>query len=146
MSSFFYIPEIKPSSHITTKQIRENCVTLSNLKLLLFWFFLFQNFLLNKIDICKSRIENLNTREFLCLQSIKSMELLETTELLRRFSVCALSKIHLDSYRSICKILLILSWSINLNLGQSMEFKMKICFMYFCFMIVFFMETAFTII
>ena len=40
-----------------------------------------------KIDIRKSRIENLkevNTRKFLCLYSIKSMELVEKTELLRR--------------------------------------------------------------
>ena len=57
---------------------------LSILKLLLLCFFLFQ--LLNKIDIRKSRIENLkdvNTREFLCFCSIKSMELVEKTELLK---------------------------------------------------------------
>ena len=45
------------------------------------------------------------------------MELVEKTELLRRLSVYALSEIHLDRYRSFCKILLILSWDINLNPG-----------------------------
>ena len=61
------------------------CVTLSNLKLLLLCFFLFQ--LLSRIDIRKSRIENLkevNTPEFLCLHLTKSMELVEKTEFLRR--------------------------------------------------------------
>ena len=73
---------------------------------------------LNKIDISESRIENfkqVNTREFLCLHSIKSMELVEKTELLRRLSVYALSKIHLDRYGFFRKILLILSWDININ-------------------------------
>ena len=45
------------------------------------------------------------------------MELVEKTELLRRFSAYALSKTHLDRYRSFRKILLILSWDINLNPG-----------------------------
>ena len=58
-----------------------------------------------------------NTCEFLCLHSIKSVELVEKTELLRRLSVYALSKIHLDRYGSFRKILLILSWDINLNPG-----------------------------
>ena len=78
--------------------MKRKCVTLSNFKLLLLRFFLFQ--LLSKIDICKSRIENLkevNTGEFLCLHSIRSMELSEKTELLRRLFVYTLSKIHLDS-------------------------------------------------
>ena len=116
------------------KTIKRKCVTLSNLKLLLLCFFLFQ--LLNKIDVRKSRIENLkevSTREFLCLHSIKSMELVEKTivkrnglsvsyeyekiELLRRLPVCALSKIYLDRYGCFLKILLVLSWDINLNLG-----------------------------
>ena len=73
---------------------------------------------LNKIDISESRIENfkqVNTREFLCLHSIKSMELVEKTELLRRLSVYALSKIHSDRYGFFRKILLILSWDININ-------------------------------
>lgn len=37
------------------------------------------------------------------------------TEVLRRLSAYPLSKIHLDRYRSFGKILLILSWVINLN-------------------------------
>ena len=45
------------------------------------------------------------------------MELVEKTELLRRLSVYALSKIHLDRYGSFCKIPLKLSWDINLNPG-----------------------------
>ena len=68
----------------------------------------------------KSRIKNLkevNTHEFLCLHSIKSTELVEKTESLRRLSVYALSKIHLDRYGSFLKILLILSRDINLNPG-----------------------------
>ena len=43
------------------------------------------------------------------------MELVEKTELLRRLSVYALSKIRLDRYGSFRKILFILSWNINLN-------------------------------
>ena len=43
------------------------------------------------------------------------MELVEKTELFRRFSVYALPKIHLETHRSFCKILLILSRNINLN-------------------------------
>ena len=100
------------------KTTKRKCVKLSNLKLLFLCFFLFQ--LSNKIDIRKSRIENLkevNTSEFLCLHSVTSMELVEKTELLRRLSVYALSKIHLDRYGSFHKILLIISWNINLNPG-----------------------------
>ena len=77
---------------------------------------------LTQNDINKSRIENLkekNTCEFFCLHSIKSVELVEKTELLRRLTVYALSKIHLDRYQSFGKILLILSWDINLNPGAS---------------------------
>ena len=62
--------------------------------------FIFQ--LLSKIDIRKSRIGNLkevNTREFLCLHSIKYMEFAEKTELLRRWPVYALSKIRLKQVR-----------------------------------------------
>ena len=127
--------------------IKRKCVTLSNLELLILRFFLFQ--LLSKIDTCKSRIEKLkevNTGKFLCLYLIKSMEVVEKTELLRRLSVYTLSKIHLDRYRSFRQILLIPSWDINLNPGQCMEFKMKIGFTYFPFMIVVFPETGFTIV
>ena len=46
------------------------------------------------------------------------MELVEKTELLRRLSVYALSKIHLDRYKPFRKILLILSWDTNLNPGS----------------------------
>ena len=66
----------------------------------------------------RSRIKNLkevNTCEFLCLHSIRSMELIEKTELLRILSAYALPKIHLDRYGSFRKILLILSWDIHLN-------------------------------
>ena len=44
--------------------------------------------------------------------------LVEKTELLSRLSAYALSKIDLDRYGSFRKILLTLSWDINLNLGQ----------------------------
>ena len=118
MSSLFLHSRNRPVKSCYNKTTKRKCVTLSNLKLLLLCFFLFQ--LLNKIDICKSRIRNLkevNTHEFLCLHSIKSMELVEKTELLRRLSVYALSKIHLDRYGSFHKILLTLSWDINLNPG-----------------------------
>ena len=118
MFSLFLHSRNRPVKSYYNKTTKRKCVTLSNLKLLLLCFFLFQ--LLNKIDIRKSRIENLkevNTHEFLCLHSIKSMELVEKTELLRRLSVYALSKIHLDRYGSFCRILLILSWDINVNAG-----------------------------
>ena len=46
------------------------------------------------------------------------MELVEKTELLRRLSVYALPKIHLVGKGSFRNVLLILSWDINLNLGQ----------------------------
>ena len=71
--------------------IKGKYVTLSNLKLLL----------LSKIDIRKNRTKNLeeiNTCEFLCLNLVKSMELVEETELSRRLSLYALPKIHLDRY------------------------------------------------
>ena len=45
------------------------------------------------------------------------MELVEKTESLRRLSFYALTKFSLDRYRSFRKILLILSWDINLNPG-----------------------------
>ena len=48
---------------------------------------------------------------------IKSMDLVEKTKLLRRLSVCALSKTHLDRYGSFLKIWLILSWDLNLDSG-----------------------------
>ena len=110
MSSLFLHSRNRPLKSYYNKTTKRKCVTLSNLKLLLLCFFLFQ--LLNKIDIRKSRIRNLkevNTHEFLCLHSIKSMELVEKTELLRRLSVYALSKTHLDRYGSFRKILLLLS-------------------------------------
>ena len=118
--------------------------------LILNFFSLFLSLqLLNKIDIRKSRIENLkqvNTREFFCLHLIKPMEFVEKTELLRRLSVNALWKIHLNRYGSFCKILLILSWDINLNPGPIHGIQNENCSMYFCFMIVIFLETTFTII
>ena len=46
-----------------------------------------------------------------------SMKLVEKTELLRRLSAYALSKIHLDRNGSFGKILLILSWDVDRNLG-----------------------------
>ena len=49
------------------------------------------------------------------MNSIKSIKLADKTELLGRLSVYALSKIHLDKYESFRKILLILSWDMNLN-------------------------------
>ena len=51
------------------------------------------------------------------------MELVEKAELLRRLSLYALSKIHLDKYGSFRKILLILSWDINLNPGHGIQNK-----------------------
>ena len=118
MPSLFLHSRNRPLESYNNKTTKRKCVTLSNLKLLFLCFFLFQ--LLNKTDICKSRIENLkevSTREFLCLHSIKPTELIEKTELLRRLSVYALSKFHLDRYGSFRKILLTLSWHINLNPG-----------------------------
>ena len=147
MSSFFSPSRNRPFKLYYNKTTKRKCVTLSNLKLVLLRFFLFQ--LLNEIVIRKSRIENLkevNTLEFLCLHSIKSMDLVEKTELLRRLPVYALSKIHLDRYGSFRKILLILSWDINLNLWPVHGIQNEIYFTYFRFMIVFFLETAFTII
>ena len=96
MSSLFLHSRNRTLEPYYNTTIKIKCVTLSNLKLLL-CFFLFQ--LLSKIAIRKSRIENLkevNTREFFCLHSIKSMELVEKTKLWRRLSVYASSKIHLD--------------------------------------------------
>ena len=118
MSSLFLHSRNRILKSYYNKAAKRKCVRLSNLKLLLLCFFLFQ--LLNKIDTHKSRIEILKeakTREFLCLHSVKAMELVEKTELLRRLSVYALSKIHLDRYRSFRKILVILSRDINLNPG-----------------------------
>ena len=116
MSSLFLHSRNRPFTSYYNKTTKRKCVTLSNLQLLLLCFFLFQ--LLNKTDIRKSRIENLkevNTHEFLCLHSIK--ELVEKTESLRGLSVYALSKIHLERYEFLRKIVLILSWDINLNPG-----------------------------
>ena len=45
------------------------------------------------------------------------MKVVDKTELLRRLFFYALSKIHLDRYGSFLKVLLILSYDINLNLG-----------------------------
>ena len=120
MSSLFLHSRNRPLKSYYNKTTKRKCVTLSNLKLLLLCFFLFQ--LLNKIDIRKSRIKNLkkvNTHdEFLWLHLIKSMKLVEKTELLRRFCDYALSKIHFDRYGSFHKILLIFSWDMNLNPGS----------------------------
>ena len=85
MSSLFLHSRNRPLKSYYSKTTKRKCVTLSNLKLLLLCFFLFQ--LLNKIDTLKSRIENLkevNTHEFLCVYSIKAMELVEKTKLLRK--------------------------------------------------------------
>ena len=83
---------------------------------LLLCFFLFQ--LLSKINTHKSRYENLKevkVGELLCLHSIRSLELVRKTDLSRRLSFYALSKIHLDRHGSLRKILLIISRDINLN-------------------------------
>lgn len=48
---------------------------------------------------------------------IKSMELAEKTKSLRRLSVCALPKTHLDRYGSFRKIWLILSRDLNIDSG-----------------------------
>ena len=83
MSSLFLNSRNRLLKSYYNKTIKRKCVALSTLKLLLLYCFLFQ--LLNKIDLSKSRIENLkevNTREFLCLHSIKYTELVEKIELL----------------------------------------------------------------
>ena len=53
------------------------------------------------------------------MHSIKSMELVEKTELLRRLSVYALSMIHLDRYGSFRKILLIYSALAKMSAGMN---------------------------
>ena len=57
MSSLFLHSRDRPLKLYYNKTTKRKCVTLSNLKLPLLCFFLFQ--LLNKTDICKSRIKNL---------------------------------------------------------------------------------------
>ena len=93
---YFYIPEKDLSSNIITQQSTENPL---HYPFLLLCFFLFQ--LLSKIDIRKSRIENkiIHSRGILGLHSIKSMEFVEKTELLR-LSVYTFLRIHLDRYGS----------------------------------------------
>ena len=64
---------------------------------------------LKEIDIRKNRIKNLNEQnihEFLCLHTIKSMELVEKTKLLKRLYFSALLKIYLDRHESFREILL----------------------------------------
>ena len=76
MSSLFLHSRNRPLKSYYNKTTKRKCVALSNLKLLLLCFFLFQP--LNKIDIHKSRTENLkegNIHEFVCLHSSKPMEL-----------------------------------------------------------------------
>ena len=78
VSSLFLDSRNRPLKLYCKKQSRGKCVTLSNLKLLLLCFFLYQ--LLNKADTRKSKIKNLkevSTREFLYLHSSKSMKLAE---------------------------------------------------------------------
>ena len=78
VSSLFLDFRNRPLKLYCKKQSRGKCVTLSNLKLLLLCFFLYQ--LLNKTDTRKSKIKNLkevSTREFLHLHSSTSMELAE---------------------------------------------------------------------
>ena len=85
MSSLFLHSRNRTLKSYYNTTIKRKCVILSNLKLLLLCFFLFQ--LLNKIDVRKSIMEDVkevNTRHFLCLHSIKSMEVVEKTKLLRR--------------------------------------------------------------
>ena len=74
------------------------------------------------------------------------MEMVEKTELIRRLSFYALSKIHQDRYRSFLKIFLLLSWDINLNPGSGHGFVIDIGYMYFHFLIVIFLKTVLTII
>ena len=118
IASLFSHYRNRPLKSYYDKTTKRKCVILSNSKLLRLCFFLFQ--LLNKIDIRKLRMENLkevNTHEFPCLDSIKSMKLVEKTELFRRLFVYALSKIHLDRYGFFGKVLLLLYCDINLNPG-----------------------------
>ena len=71
MSSLFLHSKNRPVKSYYNKTTKRKYDTLSNLKLLLLRFFLFQ--LLNKIDIRKSRVRNLkevNTHEFLRLYGI----------------------------------------------------------------------------
>ena len=152
MSSLFLHSRNRTFKSYYNTKIKRKCVTLSNMRLLLLCFFLFQ--LLSKIDIRQSRTENLkkvNTRKFFCLQSTMSMKLAEKTELLRRLSVYALSKIHLDRNGSFRKILLILSWDVNLTLGpvhgvQNETLLHVLPFHEFPFQHVVFPKTGFTII
>ena len=109
------------------------CPTISNLKLL-FCFLLLQ--LLSKINKHKSKFNNLreiNTREFLCLYLINSMELVEKAELIKRLSFSALSKMHLERCGSAIFFLYFLG-DINMKSGP-VHGIMKICCMYFRFLI-----------
>ena len=60
MSSLFLHSRNRNLKSYYNKTTKRKCVTLSNLKLLLLCFLLFQ--LLSKIDLCKSRIENLKEK------------------------------------------------------------------------------------
>ena len=113
MSSLFIHSRNRTLTSYYNTTIKRKCVTIYKLKVLLLCFLLFR--FLSKVNTHKSRFENLKEvkiRAFLCLHSIRPMELVEKTELLRR-----LSKIHLDRYGSFRKIFLSLSWDGNLNTG-----------------------------
>ena len=60
MSSLFLHSRNRNLKSYYNKTTKRKCVTLSNLKLLLLCFLLFQ--LLSKTDLCKSRIENLKEK------------------------------------------------------------------------------------
>ena len=64
------------------------------------------------------KIKEVNTREFISLHSIRSMELVEKTALFRRLSFYALSKINLGKYGSFRETWFIRSWNANLNIGS----------------------------
>ena len=98
MPSLFLYSRNRTVKPYHNTSIKRKYVTLSNLKLLLLCFFPFQ--LLNKIDIRKSRIENLkevHSRQFLCLNLIISVEFVEKTELLRILCPCFIK----DSFRQV---------------------------------------------
>ena len=63
-----------------------------------------------------------------------------------RLSIYALSNIHLDRYGFFCKILLMLSWDINLNPGPVHGIQSENLLHLLSFMIVIFLETTFTVI
>ena len=123
MSTRFFVSGASKKSFKRKNPVGRKCCQLKVLKVLL--MHLFVTLLINKTTGSDNRhfffntLKNENKEEFLTYSTFCTLEQIEKNILRKRLSQDALSKVHLNKYRSYFKFILLLPGNINLNPGPT---------------------------